>query len=95
MMTSLSELDESIKHSSTAEDEFQIRELRRILNSFLRSLPPRSEFIFVCRYYYCDTISRIANMLRLSENTIYRELAAIREELKRLLIKEGYIYEDK
>ncbi len=95
MMTSLSELDECIKHPSTVEEEFQMSELRRILNSFLRSLTPRSEFVFVCRYYYCDTISRIASMLQLSENTIYRELATIREELRKLLIKEGYAYEDK
>ena len=82
-------------HSSSVDEEFEILEICKILNSYLRSLPSRSEFIFVCRYYYADSISKIAKMLQLSENTIYRELTTIRNGLRVILEREGYANEIK
>ena len=95
LITSLQELDDCLMHSSSVDEEFEILEICKILNSYLRSLPSRSEFIFVCRYYYADSISKIAKMLQLSENTIYRELTTIRNGLRVILEREGYANEIK
>lgn len=94
LIVSLVELDESITYDFAAENEaLIIEEISRVLNDFLRELPEREEFVFVCRYYYSDYISTIAKMLDVSENTVYRELAEIRKNLKERLEKEGIRYE--
>jgi RNA polymerase sigma-70 factor (ECF subfamily) len=90
MTVSLEELGESMPQSPSAEDEYLTSQVSRIVSDFLRSLPERSAFIFICRYYCSDRIADIAAMLALSERTVFRELTAMRDELKELLIKEGY-----
>jgi RNA polymerase sigma-70 factor (ECF subfamily) len=73
-----------------AEEKFLISQLSEVLNEFLYELSDRHRFIFVCRYYYSDPIERIAKMLGLSENTIFRDLKRMREGLRERLVKEGY-----
>ncbi len=90
MMVSLEELDECISYECTVEQEQEQMEIARLLNSFLRALNERAQFIFVCRYYYADSIAGIAKMLSVSENTVYRELADMRRNLRQILEKEGY-----
>ncbi len=90
---SLDELDGCIPHEPSAEEEYFLNELSRLLSQYLRSLPERSAFIFITRYYCSDRISDIAAMLHVSESTVFRELTSIRQGLKELLEKEGYKYE--
>ena len=90
---SLDELRECVSKELSMEEEFAIKEMCKILNAFLRDLPDKQEFIFVCRYYFSDKIADIAKMLKISEPTVYRSLAAMREELKEKLEKGGYPYE--
>ncbi|MBE6577226.1 MAG: sigma-70 family RNA polymerase sigma factor [Ruminococcaceae bacterium] len=90
--TSLDELNGCIPYTESAEEAYLLEELSRVISDFLRSLPERRAFIFVCRYYCSDSISNIAQMLHTSESTVFRELTAIRNSLKELLIKEGYDY---
>ena len=94
MQVSLEELDECmIPSTSSAQEEYLARELAKILNDFLHALSSRAEFIFICRYYYGDSIQSIARMLGLGDNTVRRELSLIRGELKIRLEKEGYHHE--
>lgn len=90
MTVSLSELDECISCNSDISEEFIISETVKVLNDYLHTLSVRQEFIFVCRYYYSDSIINIAKMLGLSEATVYRELADIRKGLKEKLSQGGY-----
>jgi len=89
MMISLEELNECICDTDTEESEELSRELARVLNSYLYTLSNNDAFIFICRYYYFDKISKIADMLTLSEKTVYRRLSDIRRGLKECLVKEG------
>ena len=93
LTVSLEELDECMVFESSEEEKYLVKRLAKILNTYLRSLSDRQVFIFVCRYYYSDTIPSIAKMLGLSENTILRDLSKLRKGLKELLDKEGYTYE--
>ena len=90
---SLVELDDSIYISPSAEEAYLVKELARLLNSFVLTLEERQEFIFVCRYYFANKVDTIATMLKTSPRTIYRELSEIRESLKQLLEKEGFGHE--
>ena len=60
LVCSLEELDDCITDGMTVEEEYAAREIARVLNDFLHSLPHRSEFIFMCRYYYSDYVKKIA-----------------------------------
>lgn len=90
MIVSLDELDDCLA-SMDGEEEGLLQDLSRALNSFLKTLNDREQFVFVCRYYYGDKISSIAHMLQLGEATVYRELAAIRTNLKDFMEKEGIV----
>lgn len=75
---------------SSIDDAIRVREVARILSSYLRDQSKRREFVFVCRYYYCDKVSDIAKMLGVSEATVYRELTELRRGLLERLEEEGY-----
>ena len=93
MVISLEELDDCLACDKSAEEDFIISEIMRILNEYLSTLTDRQLYIFVWRYYYSDSVRHIADMLTTGETTVRRELSTIREGLKKQLIKEGYEYE--
>lgn len=90
LMVSLQELDECLSYAPTPSEEYDMKELVAVMNGYLRGLPERQEFTFVCRYYYADTVEDIAKMLDVGTATVYRDLKAVREGLKNCLIKEGF-----
>ena len=93
MTVSLGELDECIADHSDIEEDRLVRELAVMLNQFLSGLPKRRQFVFVCRYYYADSVAKIAEMLGLSEKTIRRDISQMKADLKAFLEKGGYFYE--
>lgn len=92
LMSSLDELDECVSYEPSVEEAYAIEQLKRILNSYLRSLSDRDATVFICRYYYADSIADIAEMLNVSERTVNRILATLRNGLKDCLEKEGYAH---
>ena len=92
LLVSLEELDDYMTSDQSIEDEMAVRQLSDALNAYLDGLSEREEFIFVCRYYYADKIATIAEMLKISEKTVLRELRAIREGLRLHLEKEGIFH---
>ena len=90
---SLEELEEYLPSAPSAEEEYIISQIGNILNDYIRSLSARGAFVFICRYYCSDRIADIASMLNVSERTIFNELTAIREGLKKILTEEGYFNE--
>ena len=90
LVTSLEELDECISDSPSAEEEYLICELARILNEALRGMDERQQYAFICRYYYSDRTTDIARMLGVSKSTVLRELERAREALRQRLEREGY-----
>ena len=93
LILSLEELDDGMCFEVGEDEKYLIRQLGYILNGYLASLSDRRTFIFVCRYYYGDSVESIAKMLGLSVNTISRELSTIRRGLKEILAKEGFANE--
>ena len=90
LIISLEELDEGMCFEASEEEKYLIGRLSAILNDYLALLSDRRVFIFVCRYYYADSVESIAKMLGLSTNTVSRELSKIRAGLKERLLTEGY-----
>lgn len=88
LTVSMEELGDCIVSEADVEEDLAIRELARLLNGFLKSITKRQRFIFVCRYYYCDSVKAIASMLEVSPKTVYREIERIRLDLRDALSKE-------
>ena len=93
LTVSLEEISECFSFTSSAEEEFLVRQVSIVLNGYLRTLDKRKLCIFICRYYYADSVKDIAKMFRVSETTVFRDLAAVREGIKEKLLEMGYSYE--
>ncbi len=90
LVTSLDELEECIAGEDSMDRERATRELAEIINQALGAMTDREQYIFVCRYYYADKISAIANSLGVSEVTVNRTLSKLRSDLKSRLDQAGY-----
>lgn len=55
----LEELSDCIPSKSTVETELETAELSKALNRFILTLPQTERNVFVCRYWYLDSISSI------------------------------------
>lgn len=91
MTVALSELENILTDEQSAENVLQARALRTVLSDFVRSLPPRRQFIFMSRYYAAEPINTVAEEVGLSRSMVNKELAAIRKQLRQMLEQEGYV----
>ena len=88
---SLEELAECVSRESL-EDTVHAKALGRAINAFLGTIPKENRIIFLRRHWYGDSISDIAALVGLSENTVSVRLTRTRNKLKAYLQKEG-LYE--
>lgn len=86
----LEELEECVSGAGDVETEVERRELQRKLNVFLFALPQTDRRVFMCRYWYMDSISDIAKQFSCSESKIKSMLFRTRNKLRTMLEKEGY-----
>lgn len=84
------ELSEMISDNTDVHEEQERRELIEEINRFLCSLPETKRNIFICRYWYCDSIAAIAARFELSENNVSVTLNRLRKKLRAHLEKNGY-----
>ena len=90
---SLSELEEAISYSENISEDVFVKDAIKVLNTYLMELDDKDRFVFVCRYYYADSVPQIAKMTQLSERSVFRILATTREKLKKKLEEAGFKYE--
>ena len=88
---SLDELADCIPSGHAIDDHLKCHMLVSILNDFLAELPETQRNIFVCRYWYCDSIAEIAQRFSCGESNVKMILLRTREKLKHRLQKEGVI----
>ena len=87
----LDELSECVSGQEDAEGAVEARELRRLLDQFIRELPAREGNIFLRRYFFTEPVGEIARRWGLTENHVSVLLSRTRKKLKALLEKEGYL----
>lgn len=71
------------------ERQAESRELARLLNEFLGTLPEESRKIFLRRYWYADSITEIAQRYQMGESKVKTRLFRTRNALRSFLEKEG------
>lgn len=84
------ELGECITSENDIETELEKKRLAQTINSFLEILSPVERKVFVCRYFYMDSIEAISKKFIFSEGKVKSMLFRIREKLRDYLMKEGF-----
>ncbi len=84
----LEELGDCVSGESM-EDEIDRRELARVLNAFLRSLPEGDRTLFLRRYWAVETLETLAKQEGMSVSALHRRLGKLRKALADHLKKEG------
>ena len=86
----LDEIAEFVSDADSVEQEIDRKELVTAIDSFLDRLPADKRNIFICRYWYFDSISDIANRFRMTENNVSVTLNRLRLKLHNYLLERGF-----
>lgn len=90
MILALDELGECVD-TQGLEAKISQRELARMLNRFLTSLPETERNVFLCRYWYLDSIEAIVKITGFSRSKVTSMLHRTRGKLRKKLSQEGYL----
>lgn len=88
---SLDELAECAGSDDTTEQSVDLIVLVELIEKFLRSCRDEERDMFVCRYYFCDSLKEIAKYFRANESKVKNTLFHTRTKLKKYLESEGYV----
>lgn len=86
----LDELAECIPDIENIERKIEEQELTELLNLFLGTLSRFDRNVFVCRYWYFESVKAIAKAAHAKESRIKSILFRTRKKLKSYLEEEGY-----
>lgn len=67
----------------------EAKELRGLLDAFLRTLTPENRVLFLRRYWYRESIRTLARRAGMGESAVRMRLTRTREKLRAFLEKEG------
>ncbi len=87
----LEELEECIPGGTSPELEFERKRFAAVFNRFLGSLPQTERRVFLCRYWYLDTVADTAAYFGFSESKTASMLCRTRKKLRKVLEKEGFL----
>ena len=87
----LEELEDCTAEDQSVEKALERKYLALLINRFLEDLPETERRIFLCRYWYLDSISDIANYYGFSESKVTSMLHRTRKKLRAVLEKEGLL----
>ena len=85
----LDELAECVPSNASVEEEILAAELSNALNRFLGELPEIERKVFVCRYWYLDSIEKISRDFHYSNSKVKSMLYRTRTKLRLYLRQEG------
>lgn len=74
---------------TSRDRELEGREIGRVMNAFLESLPKETRLIFLRRYWHVDTIAEIAARYGMTESKVKMQLSRTRDKLRNYLESEG------
>lgn len=86
----LDELTDCVSDVDNVEEVIDRQELAKAINTFVGSLSPEKRNIFVQRYWYADSISKIATDYGMLQGTVSKALERIRKQLKVYLTERGF-----
>lgn len=88
---SFDELEECIPSNSSIKEELALKELSDAINVFLETLKVDERKVFVCRYFYFESIDEIAFRFSFTPSKVKMMLKRTRDRLKDYLIGKGVL----
>lgn len=88
VVLALDELSECVPSENSVEDEVELAELGKVIDGFVMSLPPMERRVFICRYWYLDSVAAIAKQFGFSRSKVKMMLHRQRAKLRELLEQE-------
>ncbi len=86
----LHELEDCIAHDTDVEQALDHHRLSEVISGFIRTLPEKEQKVFLCRYWYMDSVESICSQFGFSESKVKSMLYRTREKLRKVLSKEGF-----
>ena len=86
----LEELEDCVAGLQNVEMEYERKELIRAYVKFLDTLPVTERRVFLCRYWYVDSVEAIAEKFGFSQSKVKTMLHRTRAKLRKQLAEEGY-----
>ena len=86
----LEELNDCISGMQDVEMEYERKEILNAYVKFLDALPATERRVFLCRYWYVESIETIADKFDFSESKVKTMLHRTRAKLRKQFAKEGF-----
>ena len=87
----LEELKDCVAGTPSVEADYAQKEMLRLYIQFLDRLPITERRIFLCRYWYAESIDAIADRFDFSQSKVKTMLHRTRKKLRKQLAEEGYL----
>ena len=84
----LDELSECISENANVEKIVEGKLVVSTINEFLKKLPDTERNVFICRYWYADSVKSVAKQFGFSESKVKSMLMRTRTKLKQKLAEE-------
>ena len=88
---SFDELSDSIADNKSIDESLEIKELERLIDIFLTGRNANDRKLFVCRYWYMDSIVDIAERFGYTESKVKMSLKRTRDDLRAYLEEKGVL----
>lgn len=85
----IEELDWALASPDNLEEQCIPSELTEHLNAFLKGLPEHEQQVFLCRYWYMDSIADIAHDFGFTQSKVRTMLMRTRNKLRAYLESKG------
>jgi RNA polymerase sigma-70 factor (ECF subfamily) len=83
------ELQECISSADNVENAVDIKDLGKAIDDFLRSINRQDAAFFIRRYWYSDSVPKIAKMYSAGESKVKMSLSRTRKKFKDELVQKG------
>lgn len=86
----MDELQECAAEDKSMEQAYEKQRLGEVINAFAKALPETERRVFLCRYWYMDSVASIGKQFGFSESKVKSMLYRTRVKLRAVLSKEGF-----
>lgn len=80
-LSAFEEISEIISSDEDMEKEIEAKELSAYINTYLRALPDTERGVFICRYWYFNSISDISKQFGFSQSKVKSMLYRTRNKM--------------
>lgn len=91
IVLALEELGDCVSGRESVESAYTRKELIRRVNELLSTMPETERSVFLCRYWYMDSIAEVAGHFGFTEAKVNSMLHRTRSKLRAQLKKEGLL----